>query len=307
MGGSSSKEDENQANLDQYLQSAEYKQKLNAVYSGQTNQQQALHVPQQLDDDDDYISHDYQGIQTRTKPKIATIQSTTLSAQKNDIYINKSTFKFIQIGESTLQLTFQFSCPDQTQINVWFLGQEKQKTGEIISQYGNSQIQNQMLGFYVQQGQNQEFQNQCKVLLDQKLVKIEQLKHYQMTQDEYSFPLIVKISKINMDHSFTYYCALEKSSTQYIGQCIISKLRVNGQEFLTKDVYGMNESVLGKKNDSEKEPCRICLTNIIDTMIQPCQHVILCQECCQNLRMTGQRCPICRQEIKEFIIIARAN
>ncbi|CAK65595.1 unnamed protein product (macronuclear) [Paramecium tetraurelia] len=306
MGGGSSKEDENQVNLDKYLQSAEYKQKLNAVYSGYNNQQQALHVPQHQDDDDDYINDGYQGIQIKTKPQIATIQSTTLSAQQNDVYIIKSSFKFIQIGETTYQLAFLYTCPEQTQVDVWFLGQENLKTGEITSLYGNTQLQKQIQGFYVQKGQNQDF-SQNKVILDLKLIKIESMKQYQMKQDEFSFPLIVKISKVNLDHSFTYYCTVERSQNQLVAQCMGSKLRINGKEFLTKDVYGMNDSVLGKKDDNEKEPCRICLTNIIDTMIQPCQHVILCQECCQNLRMTGQRCPICRSEIKEFIIIAKAN
>ncbi|CAD8120927.1 unnamed protein product [Paramecium sonneborni] len=133
------------------------------------------------------------------------------------------------------------------------------------------------------------FHNKCikneAVLFQIQIWQKKSYKNSQITQEQYLFPLIVKI--------VIFSTILSKKLISIIHLHIIAQqkrlslLRINGQEFLRKDVYGMNDSVLGKKNASEKEPSRICLTNIIDTMVKPCQYVILCQDYCQNLRMTG--------------------
>ncbi|KAG0241875.1 hypothetical protein BGW41_005221 [Actinomortierella wolfii] len=51
--------------------------------------------------------------------------------------------------------------------------------------------------------------------------------------------------------------------------------------------------------------CVICLTDVKDTLVLPCRHFCICNECADVLRRrTPQRCPICRQEFHALIHLA---
>ena len=46
---------------------------------------------------------------------------------------------------------------------------------------------------------------------------------------------------------------------------------------------------------SEGMNCAICLTNEINTIILPCNHMCICNECCEDLKTKSKKCPICRK------------
>ncbi|KAG0263116.1 hypothetical protein DFQ27_001918 [Actinomortierella ambigua] len=51
--------------------------------------------------------------------------------------------------------------------------------------------------------------------------------------------------------------------------------------------------------------CVICLSDVKDTLVLPCRHFCICNECADVLRRrTPQRCPICRQEFHALIHLA---
>ena len=47
------------------------------------------------------------------------------------------------------------------------------------------------------------------------------------------------------------------------------------------------------------EVCLVCYNNLRDTLLLPCNHLILCRECATTLR----NCPICRQEILKVLAL----
>lgn len=63
--------------------------------------------------------------------------------------------------------------------------------------------------------------------------------------------------------------------------CFRAKLEANGQGYIINEVYGIHDSLA---EDSTKE-CAICLTERINTVIQPCRHMILCNVCCEDMRI----------------------
>jgi len=45
--------------------------------------------------------------------------------------------------------------------------------------------------------------------------------------------------------------------------------------------------------------CCICLDNCVNTVIVPCGHVCICEDCKQKIK--DNKCPICRQQITQII------
>lgn len=75
-------------------------------------------------------------------------------------------------------------------------------------------------------------------------------------------------------------------------------IKVNGIATVAEEVYG-----LGASNDSSD--CIICMSEKIDVIVLPCNHMCICYNCCVDFRAKNKKCPICRARIYcvFFIII----
>jgi len=60
-----------------------------------------------------------------------------------------------------------------------------------------------------------------------------------------------------------------------------------------------------KKLLEEQFNCKICFRNISNIVLQPCNHVVLCETCEASIRNTqnGRRCPVCRKPYTKYIKI----
>ncbi len=60
-----------------------------------------------------------------------------------------------------------------------------------------------------------------------------------------------------------------------------------------------------KKILEEQFNCKVCFRNISNIVLQPCNHVVLCEACETNVRNTqnGRRCPVCRKPYTKYIKI----
>lgn len=65
------------------------------------------------------------------------------------------------------------------------------------------------------------------------------------------------------------------------------------------------ENVYGLASDDSI--CEICCVNKKNTFFIPCHHSFACNECAIMLRIKGNGCPICRQEISDSIILDDKN
>ena len=73
-------------------------------------------------------------------------------------------------------------------------------------------------------------------------------------------------------------------------------------------VYGLKESVeqaqrvaTGEQESDANELCILCFDKRIDTMIKPCNHMILCQGCTKDLGEKSMVCPKCRTRIESLV------
>ena len=60
-----------------------------------------------------------------------------------------------------------------------------------------------------------------------------------------------------------------------------------------------------KKQLEEQFNCKVCFRNISNLVLQPCNHVVICETCETNMRnsQNGRRCPVCRKPYNKFIKI----
>jgi 1-acyl-sn-glycerol-3-phosphate acyltransferase len=51
----------------------------------------------------------------------------------------------------------------------------------------------------------------------------------------------------------------------------------------------------------DDEACVVCLAAARDTVLVPCGHVVLCSDCCEDVKAGSNECPMCRNSIAESI------
>ncbi|KAI8464108.1 MAG: zinc finger, C3HC4 type-domain-containing protein [Monoraphidium minutum] len=56
-------------------------------------------------------------------------------------------------------------------------------------------------------------------------------------------------------------------------------------------------------DELEGRECVICMSSGRDTMVLPCRHMCMCQECAAALKTKTNKCPICRNEIASLLHI----
>jgi len=59
-----------------------------------------------------------------------------------------------------------------------------------------------------------------------------------------------------------------------------------------------------KDNDDSRIICILCCSNIRNVVVLPCRHSLTCNKCAIKLKADNSPCPICRKEIKDFVIFS---
>ncbi|CAJ1018389.1 Zinc finger, C3HC4 type (RING finger)/Prokaryotic RING finger family 4, putative [Leishmania lindenbergi] len=91
--------------------------------------------------------------------------------------------------------------------------------------------------------------------------------------------------------------------------CKVAKqlLQVGNEVYDLEDVFddGRGDDVRDAAGDEEDMEglCVICLTNQKDTTILPCRHMCLCNTCAAHLRLSNNRCPLCRGNIDRVMTL----
>ena len=72
------------------------------------------------------------------------------------------------------------------------------------------------------------------------------------------------------------------------------KLKTFGMWIEIHDIY--NSSL-------DNGECLICCTNLRNTIFLPCKHACTCNTCAHSLKMRNNPCPICKNQIKDLLIL----
>ncbi|CAH2049681.1 unnamed protein product [Thlaspi arvense] len=81
-------------------------------------------------------------------------------------------------------------------------------------------------------------------------------------------------------------------------------LWIDGVHYELREIYGIGNSATENfKDDDPGKECVICMTEPKDTAVLPCRHmvrVIGLNECAKTLRIQSNKCPICRQPLRNL-------
>ena len=64
-----------------------------------------------------------------------------------------------------------------------------------------------------------------------------------------------------------------------------------------KDIQDLVMATIKEKNKKIRVCC-VCLTQNVNSQLKPCDHMIMCHDCAQQIKSRNQRCPFCRADIE---------
>ena len=124
-----------------------------------------------------------------------------------------------------------------------------------------------------------------------------QIKNEQTFDMSIELVPIIENNENNNEIVFVSLCNFEQEE---IGKHPHS-LKIEQQKLKT---YGMWIDIHDIYNSSlDNGECLICCTNLRDTIFLPCKHACTCNTCAHSLKMRNNPCPICKNPIKDILII----
>jgi len=118
----------------------------------------------------------------------------------------------------------------------------------------------------------------------------------EISENNYLFIIVIKANKVSNNfeaHSLITCCSISNNNIEEITS--IQKIKYKDKVYVTKDIFGLEyESLL--------EDCAICLSERKDTVILPCRHLCVCHSCAQVLKLSTNKCPICRAVIRAVLV-----
>ena len=131
-------------------------------------------------------------------------------------------------------------------------------------------------------------------------VDIEALGIRTSTKKEKRNHIIIFLTSLTSPISLIHHFRLEFDSE--IKVFMTRRIMLNGEEFIElRPAFGLKNTPLFGQNSEEK--CIICITNSPTTMIEPCQHVCLCNDCAADITIKTTQCPVCRGVINYLVKI----
>ncbi|XP_049848807.1 uncharacterized protein LOC126316754 isoform X2 [Schistocerca gregaria] len=102
---------------------------------------------------------------------------------------------------------------------------------------------------------------------------------------------------------------LSKNNPNYDCHIAQQKIFVNGFVYNVHDVYGIEQSLYTTEEkvlDSTytgPDECVICLGEHRNTLVLPCRHLCLCEDCAETITYHSTKCPICRGPLRLLLRI----
>eukprot|EP00796_Vickermania_ingenoplastis_P009561 gene9561-6717_t len=97
------------------------------------------------------------------------------------------------------------------------------------------------------------------------------------------------------------------------GGILKQMLQMNHELYELEDVFEMgvtDNDMLptdggggGEEEEDDGDICAICLYNPKNTTLLPCRHMCCCEECAAQVRLTSNKCPICRTVIQKTMTL----
>lgn len=207
-------------------------------------------------------------------------------------------------------IEFTFDCDVRCAITIYYFCTEEVTTKGVTYIPKDPSMNSET--YYYKKGANQLF-SQTSHVLDPTAYSEEDLMY---NADKEIIPIAIHcVAEEGSDEpkqSHTTIAVIEKHSDgTYVLKALKQKLYVDGLCYLLQEIYGIEnkntESAKQQGSDEDTDDngseCVICMCDVRDTLILPCRHLCLCNNCADSLRYQANNCPICRAPFRALLQI----
>lgn len=113
-----------------------------------------------------------------------------------------------------------------------------------------------------------------------------------------TFCKIIPIKINNLDENNSADNKISSLTHNFKIKTIYQKLKIKGYWFELFSIYGLDAS-----SDNSSNDCEACCSKKKNTIFLPCKHSYACSDCSSIVRNPWNKCPVCRQYIRDCLII----
>ncbi|KAK6054128.1 zinc finger, C3HC4 type [Cooperia oncophora] len=224
------------------------------------------------------------------------------------INIRKESVKFVRIKDengsqsdtSLYRLEFILDADCSCFVQIHFNARELYQDGEIQFAYRNKRVSCSDR-FHFDTGSEQIFNN---FTFDPSKWDLADLTY----SGGLYFPVVVVIQTDGIDRPQmqSTMCTVDvanDSSHALILKPLRQKIACDGVIYLLQEMFGIENKELAPDGNADEcgLECIICMSDIRDTVILPCRHLCICNNCADTLRYKLNNCPICRSPFRALI------
>ena len=222
------------------------------------------------------------------------------TAYQNPIKLDRNSIKLEQDAyeHNIFYITFEYTC-DRTCYANFYFNAEFTPNNNTSMFTPSEPFKNKIINIWFPAGNKSKFQDpSLKIDVDYFLNN--------RVYDKKLVDLIIELYVMDDSKQFAEcilatFCGItfKPNTNDFKLKYLCQKVKVKGSQWYDiEDVYGLT---------SEDNLCEICCTNPRNTFFLPCKHSYTCQECAILIRSKNDKCPICRQSIKDSIVLTNAN
>lgn len=135
-----------------------------------------------------------------------------------------------------------------------------------------------------------------------------------IVRDYYPLIICVNFAVEGQQYALMHFGVFTLDSTKTITGIDIQKTHViiNGFPFEIKTIYGLEQdqdategTEVIEGEDDEDDLCKICMFEQKDTLVMPCGHLCMCNDCGKMCLEKNPLCPMCRGAIASLLPIKR--
>ena len=221
-------------------------------------------------------------------------------AYQNPIKLDRNSIKLEQDAyqKNIFYITFQYTCDRTIYANFYF-------NAEFTPLNSNNMFtpspafQNNTIKIWFPAGQNTKFSDpNLKIDVDYFLKNKEYSRNFtDLIMELY----VMDDSRQNVECILASFCSItfKPGTNDFKLKYLYQKCKVKGSQWYDiEDIYGLT---------SEDNLCEICCTNPRNTFFLPCKHSYTCQDCAILIRSKDDKCPICRQKVKDSVVLTNVN
>ncbi|XP_059481492.1 probable E3 ubiquitin-protein ligase MGRN1 [Neocloeon triangulifer] len=244
---------------------------------------------------------------------------------KSLINIRKESLRFVRIGSadnmakgtaqdpksedsSRFTVEFTFDCDCRCAITIFYLCQEEVTPMGATYVSSNPTLTSET--FHYKKGSGQTF---CQ--------PSHSFNPSVLTEDQLSYNMEREICPVAIHcvaeepadeprQSHTTIAVIDRHPDGTFGlRALKQKLYVDGLCYLLQEIYGIenknneNKGSIDTDTEDNGSECVICMCDGRDTLILPCRHLCLCNNCADSLRYQANNCPICRAPFRALLQI----